>query len=90
MKNKALLYVILVSLAFIFITAGSFLTHFSTAQNQTGSASAYFSPDGGIRDRIISKINLSKKALKYPFTVLLQEKLLLPSGMQQSAVLISK
>ncbi|MFH1386772.1 MAG: phospholipase D-like domain-containing protein [bacterium] len=35
------------------------------------SASAYFSPNGGIRDKIIAKINLSQKSIKlaiYSFT----------------------
>jgi len=43
----------------------------AAAETGTGAVSVYFSPDGGIRDKIIAKINLSRKSIKlaiYSFT----------------------
>ena len=70
MKNTVNRLLIAILLILSIIPAISFSQQLPP-QSTAASVSAYFSPGGGIRDKIIARINLSKKSIKmaiYSFT----------------------
>ena len=63
-------YVVVLVVA-ILIVGASHLTAQNIFSDESSKSSVCFSPDGGIKDKIIAKINLSKKSIKiaiYSFT----------------------